>query len=218
MGPAKEADAPLDRGHDHGVVDPLRFPTLSTYLSQLPAELESYPECQTKGSMIRSAIEGHDLEADLDGLPETLAKLVTDPPPPTRWVPLVYGDAIFHAVCDRFYRTEDEVVEWTYRRTLAMAKSKMYQKLVQVAGPGFLLKVSTKVHGVFEKGTRASAEVEGNNARIELSHPPNVHSRLNHYSNVGMLRGIVDLTGGTNPRCAMRHSKPEGAVFECQWD
>lgn len=214
----RKADDLLESGHDREVVDPHRFPTLSAYLSRLPAELDSYPECRTKGSMIRSALEGHDLSTDADGLPKRLAEIVADPPPPTRWLPLVYGDAIFHAVCDRFYPTEEQVLDWTYQRTVSMAKNKMYRKLVQVAGPAFLLKISTKVHGVFEKGTRARAEVGDHEARIELSHPPHVHSRLNHYANVGMLHGIIDITGGQRSHCEMRHSKPEGAVFECRWE
>ncbi len=204
--------------YDPHVVDPHRFPSLSAYLARLPEGLDSYPECQTKGSMIRSALEGHDFTQDLDGLPPRLVELVTDPPPPTRWLPLVYGDSVFHMVCDRFYPSEEAVLDWTYQRTVAMAKNRMYRKLVTVAGPGFLLKISSKVHGLFERGTETRTEVDDHQARIELSHPPHVHSRLNHYSNVGMLRGILEITGGANPHCEMRHSNAAGAVFECRWE
>jgi hypothetical protein len=200
------------------VIDVVRYPALSAYLSRLPDGLDSYPECASKGSMVRSALEGHDVRADASHLPAALAELIEAPPPPTRWIPLVCAEAIFHLVCDRYYPSEEAAIEWSYQRTLAMAASPLYRKLVTVAGPGLLLKIGSRVHGLFERGTSVLADVRGTTARVELLHPPHVHSPLNQVTNVGMLRAIIEITGGKNIRCKMTRSSPRGAVFECSWD
>ncbi len=200
------------------MVDAVRYPSLTAYLSRLPDGVDSNPECEAKGSMVRSALEDHDLAPELAHLPAPIAELVASPPPATRWVPLVHAEGIFHAVCDRFYPTDDAVLEWTYRRTMSMVVSPMYRRLATAAGPGFFLKMGARVHGLLERGTRVAITVDDKTARMELSHPPHVHSPLNHMSNVAMLRGVIEVTGGKNPRCHMRRSRPEGAEFDCVWE
>ena len=199
-------------------VDPTRFPALRAYLDTLPAELESYPECQAKGSMVASALEGHDLSAELDGLPQVLVDLVREPPPATRWIPLVWSEALFHVVCDAFYPSEEAVIAWTYRRTVAMARKPMYRRLASVAGPRFFLRLGSSVHQLFERGTSMKASGGDRRTRVELTHPPHVHSRLNKTSNIGMFRGIIEVTGGENGACTMRDCTSTGAIYECTWD
>ena len=201
------------------MVDTLLFPTLSAYLSRLPDGLDSYPQCQAKGSMVISALEHHDLGPVLSHLPAELVELAGSPPPATRWLPLAHSESIFHAVCDRFYPKEADVIDWCYRRTWAMAKSPMYRRLGSVAGPRFFLRIAASVHRMFERGTSMTvAFSDASSARVELQHPPHAHSPLNKVSNVGMLRAIVEMTGGVSPDCKMTRCGPEGAVFDCTWE
>ena len=200
------------------IVDPARFPALSEYLGTLPAGMDSYPDCQAKGSMVVSALEGHDLSAELDALPPVLVELVRDPPPPTRWIPLVWSEALFHVVCDSFYPGEEAVIAWTYRRTVAMARKPMYRRLASAAGPRFFLRLGAGVHQLFERGTSMKVSSGDRRTRVRLTHPRHVHSTLNKVSNIGMFRAIIEITGGKNGVCTMTQCTPTGAAYDCSWD
>jgi len=200
------------------VVDPARFPTLAAYLAQLPQGLESHPQCQAKGSQIRTAIEGHDLGEDAAALPEPIRELFEMPPPATAWVPMVYSDAVFHSVCDRYYPTEEQMLAWCHRRTMAIVRSPMYRRLVAVAGPKMFFRLADRVFFLFERGSEMSIDVGDGLARIEVTHPPHLHSRLNHLGNVAVMEALLEITGGREPRCELVESRATGLVLECRWE
>lgn len=200
------------------MVDAVRFPTLAAYLAQLPRGLESHPQCQAKGSQIRSALEGHDLGEDAAGLPDPIRELFDVLPPATAWVPMVYSDAVFHAVCDRFYPTEEEMLAWCHRRTMDMVRSPMYRRLVAVAGPKVFFRIADRVFFLFERGSELSIELGEREARIQVEHPANLHSRLNHLGNVAVTEAIVEITGGREPRCELVDSRSTRLVLECRWE
>lgn len=114
-------------------VDRERFPTLHAYLAQLPQGLNSYPEALSKGSLLRSSLEGHDVGRLVDELPDVLRAVIESPPPAGVWVPAVHSDAVFHAVVDRFHPTDERVIAWSEARTLSMAKGPMYGALFRVS-------------------------------------------------------------------------------------
>ena len=175
------------------MVDAARFPRLAHYLDLLPEGIHSYPECQSKGVLVRSAIDGHDFGEALERLPVELRELIESPPPAGVWVSAVLCDAAFHAVCDRFYPTDQAIREWTESRTRRTSKSRMYQRVMGVAGPGVFLRLAEHVHNrMFQKGTVARIEVEKARARIHASHPRHLHVTSKHATNVPMLRSLLE--------------------------
>lgn len=199
------------------MLDP-RFTTLSAYLAALPAGLDSYPECRTKGAIVRSAIDDSDLGPAVELLPAPLAALVRERPPLTAWVPAVHSDAIFHAHCDLYARTDRAMLDWTYLRSSRASSSKAYRHLLTVAGPRFLLRTGVRLHGFFQEGTDlVIPELEASRAVIVLSHPPHLHSRLNQLSNVALIRALVELTGGRDAVCDMVEHGPAGARYVATW-
>lgn len=201
------------------VLDRARFPGLSAYLDALPAGLASYPECQSKGALVRSALDEVDLSAHLGALPEPVAAVVDARPALTEWVSAVVTDAVFHAVCDLRFPTEEAVMTWTYERTRRVAKSQAYRHFLAVAGPGFFLRVATRTHSFFQRGTEMAVELlEPNRSIVAMHHPPHLHSRLNQLTNVALLRAVVDMTGGLRTRSEMIEHGPTGARYECRWE
>jgi len=200
------------------VADPVRFPTLAAYLAQLPEGLQSHPECQAKGSQIRTAVEGHDLGDAAAELPEPIRELFVAPPPPTAWVPMVYSDAVFHAVCDRFYPTEAQMLAWCRERTLDLVRGPMYRRLVAVAGPKTFFRIADRVFFLFERGSELSIELGDREARIDVTHPPFLHTRLNHLGNTAVIEAVIEMTGGREPTCELVESRSTGLVLRCRWD
>jgi hypothetical protein len=200
------------------VVDAARFPSLSSYLAALPAGIDSYPECRTKGAIVRSAIDDSDLMGVVDVAPAPIASLLRERPPITAWVPAVHADAIFHMHCDLHARSERAMLDWTYVRSTRASSSKAYRHLLAVAGPRFFLRTGAQLHGLFQQGTHLVVpELEGRRALLVLSHPPHLHSRLNQLSNVALVRALVDLTGGKETHVEMIEQSPTGARYEASW-
>jgi len=91
-----------------------RQPTLERYLASLPIGIDSHPHCQSRASRMHSAIEGKDTKAIAAALPEPIAAIVREPPSPSMWIPAVWSDAVFHAVCDTSFQTEEAILEWCH--------------------------------------------------------------------------------------------------------
>lgn len=153
----------------------------------------------------------------LEGLPKRLVRLLEEPPPAGVWVPAVLSDAVFHIVVDRRYPDEEALLRWTHLRTVSMVEKPMYRALVRVAGPGIFLKMGARVHGLIQKGTSMSVTLDRKRAEIVESFPPFLHSHLVLLSNVALLRGLIEITGGENVSALMTAEAPEEACYECTW-
>ncbi|MEM9191758.1 MAG: hypothetical protein AAGF12_21480 [Myxococcota bacterium] len=200
------------------MVDAVRFPGLARYLDTLPAGLDSYPECETKGVILRGAIDGHPLDEVAAGLPEELRSALDQPPPGGVWIPAVLSDCAFHAVCDRYYPTESAMIEWTYSRTKSVATNRLYRGLFRVAGPAAFLALAERLHNqMFQRGTILKVKLERQLAEFRLGHPPRLHSRLNHLSNVPLLHAVIELAGGQSVRVDMKETGDQGALYIARW-
>ncbi|MBX3272994.1 MAG: hypothetical protein KF729_22215 [Sandaracinaceae bacterium] len=199
------------------MLDEARFPTLAAYLASLPAGLDSYPQARSKGTLLRSSLDGHRVEPLLDGLPERLAALISSPPPAGVWVPAVHSDAVFHVVRDHYYPSDEAVRAWTLERTRATVHKPMYRALVRVAGPAVLLRMGAKVHGLLQQGTSVDVVVEGRRVEVTERFPPHLHSREVLLANVALLESLVEITGGASPAAAMLDESPTRARYECTW-
>ncbi len=199
-------------------LDAATYPLLAAYLQRLPDGLDSYPDCKSKAVLVRTAvesIEGRELPA---GLPEPIRALIDQPPAQGLWLPAVHCDAVFYAIADRYYPSAEAVHDWSRQRTLSGVRSPVYRALTRVAGPWALLKMASKTHGLFQKGTDLKAESSGTKAlTLTLSHPPHLHGGLNHVSNIEMFAVLIEVAGGKSVRVDMPVSDPEEAVYTASW-
>jgi hypothetical protein len=198
-------------------VDPSRYPHLAAYLAQLPDGLRSYPECKSKGTLVVSAIEGHDLSAIGDGLPPDLLAMLRQPPPVGVWVPAVFSDAVFYVLVDAFYPSKDAVLKWTFDRTIRTASSRVYRALTRAAGPSTLLRMTAAVHRLFQRGTYLESKRIGKSVELRLRHPPYLHGGLNHVSNVALFRALLHYTGASDIDVEMIASEPTQALYVARW-
>lgn len=193
-----------------------RYPRVASYLAALPDGLRSYPECASKASLLRSALEGHDLSAE-GALPAEIVELIRDVPPVSVWVPAVAVNVVFHAVCDLYYPSEAAVIEWSRARTRRMAKNPLYRGVLRLGGPRALIRIATKLDRMFQRGTHITSDIGRGAATIRLTHPPHLVSALNQRANIGMFEAMVEITGGAEPRCEVTGAGPEGATFSITW-
>ena len=193
------------------------YPRLAEYIGVLPDGLDSYPECKAKGTLITSALEGHDTSALGEGLPECIVEMLRSPPHPALWVPGTMSDAIFYTIVDAFYPDDEAVMNWTRRRTLKTADSKMYRALSRVARPTTMLKMAAAVHGMFQKGTDLAVEGKDGDVKFVLTHPPFLHGGLNHAVNTAMFEVLLDRAGALGLTIEMIESTPTKAIYHATW-
>ena len=199
-------------------LDAATYPLLAAYIRQLPDGLDSYPDCKSKAVLVRTAVESVDTRGLPPGLPDPVRTLVEQPPAQGLWLPAVHSDAVFYAIADRFYPTAEAVHVWSRERTMSGVRSPIYRALTRVAGPWALLKMASKTHGLFQKGTDLRAESSGTKAlRLTLTHPPYLHGGLNHLANVEMFSVLIEVAGGQDVQVDMAVSEPEQAVYLASW-
>lgn len=198
-------------------VDVDRYPRLAAYLALLPDGLRSYPECTSRGTLVTSATQGHELASFPDGLPPVVRQLVAEPPLPGAWLPAVHSDAVFFAVCDTHYPSEAAMLAWTAERTLRTAQSRMYRALTRIAGPSMLLRMTSTAHAMFQRGTEMTAKAIIGGMQLRLEHPPHLHGGYNHLANVAMIEALLSLAGVPKAHVEMPESTPTYAVYRARW-
>ncbi|MBX7078140.1 MAG: hypothetical protein K1X88_03065 [Nannocystaceae bacterium] len=200
----------------HGI-DASQLPQLAQYVARLPAGLASYPECRSRGTLVLSAAEGHELSPWRDAMPPEVWALIEQPPLPGAWVPAVLSDAVFFAVVDTHYPRPEQVVQWTRERTLRTARSRMYRALTRISGPSMVLRMSAAVHGMFQKGTDLDATRTDDGMTLRLTHPPHLHGGSNHLANVGMFEVLLEIATARPSRVEMLESEPQWALYHARW-
>jgi hypothetical protein len=200
-----------------GRIDAARFPALADYVERLPAGLASYPEAESLGIMLRSAVSSHYFHPTWKELPAEIVGLVKKPPLPTVWIPTVLNDAVLALLIDTYYPTDAAVQKWSYERTMRMAALPMYLPLTKMAGVERFLRAAGRVHGVFQRGTELKVEAQKGEAVLLLLHPPYLHSSKNHLTNEAVFRAVLESAGGTGGTVTLVESRPDSARYDARW-
>lgn len=194
-----------------------RFPELASYLEQLPHGIDSYPECATKASLIRSSLDGHPFQPDWEQLPEPLRETLRSPPLPVVWAPAVLAKAVFCVIADTYYPSAELVREWSHKRGLRLANSATYRVLTRVAGVRNLLRATGRVNDMFQRGSGLRVETHQLGATLRLSHPKHLHPPLSHIANQAGFLAILETTGAKDVAVDLTRSDPYGAVYELRF-
>lgn len=194
------------------------FPLMDAYLDALPDGLDSYPQCQSKASLLHSALVGH--EAFSSGLPDVLRERIDSPPAPGFWIPAVHVIATVHAIIDVHYQGDEEAtLSWGARRTAVIADNSLYRALLRVSSPRVFFSMSAKVNRLLQRGTKFKMEVlEDGRALARLRFPRFLHDRPSLLGTVAMCDTIVKLTGGVPKGTNMVEVTPTHALFDCRWE
>lgn len=191
---------------------------LERYLQSLPAGIDSYPECQTRGIIVRSAVKEHAPKPAWSTLPLQLRELIHDPPLPTTWVPAVLSDAMFCVLVDTYYPTKQAIFTWNHDRTSRLSRSTAYRMLTRATSLRTFLRSAARVHEYFQRGTNMRVELhEKTGGTFWLEHPPYLHCELNHYSNEAVFQAVLETAGVSEPLVRLVEVTPRHGKYEAQW-
>jgi hypothetical protein len=190
---------------------------LRTYLERLPNGLGSYPDCRSKGILIRSTAEAVPFHESWNELPAAIANAFRSPPLPTAWVSTVLTNAVHCVIADTYYPVPAALLSWNYERTKRLSATPMYRMFAQLAGLKNFLRGAVKVHSFFIQGTDLGITFSAGGATITLEHPPYLHGGVVHLANEAVFRATLESAGATRVLVKMTESSPERAVFEASW-
>ena len=199
-------------------IDDQAFPRTAEYLGLLPDGLDSYPECQTKGSVLHAARAGYSLDAGPDQLPLRILQVLDDPPPKNAWIPQVLNNAAQFAIADRYFPTDDAYLEWAYRNNVRLVQSPMYKILTRVASPKVFLQGAGVKWRIVHRGQSLDVRIlDDQHARAEIRHPPHLHLEIGHRNFATAFEAILKAANATDVTAQVARSFPTGADLELRW-
>lgn len=196
------------------------LPSLAAYVRRLPNGLESYPQCQAKASLYRSALSDRPLPAEVvAALPRPLRDLVQTPPPVSSWVSEVHSHSLFCALYDTSFASPEAFERFTYERQRELFGGPMYAILLRLASPTRLIKGATKRWAAFHVGSELHVEkaVAGEGV-LELRHPPGLWDELSSRGLIAGFRAALELSGAEGLDLRVVESRSDAARFVARWN
>jgi len=199
-------------------VDPRRFPRLANYLSQLPAGLDSYPDCIAKASLYRRLIEEHDFLPIADQLPPQLLPLIEHPEPLNTWIPAVQNNAFLLAMTDHFYNQDlRAAVSWYRDVRKRMFRSPLYRMMMAVISPRYILRGASKRWETFHRGTQFEVEYGDNYGNVVLTYPQGLKTRLIVRMLTGGILAALEAAGAREIKWGITSVTPTQAHMSATW-
>lgn len=149
--------------------DVTRYPRTAAYLAQLPEGLDSFAECEAKGSVVRKVYEFSALP--LTGLPATLQRLLDSPESATSWVPQCHTLALILAMVESRGLSDEQESLWIREASTHLFSSPMYKILMWAATPRMVFKAANVRWSAFFRGNSLASHVEGREATVYLDAP-----------------------------------------------
>ncbi|RLB50316.1 MAG: hypothetical protein DRJ42_19170 [Deltaproteobacteria bacterium] len=190
---------------------------LDSYLRPLPEGLESYPECEAKASIYRSAVAQLPKPLDLSQLHPGLVPYIEDPVPKSSWVPEVVNTAIYMAIADQVFSNETAFLDWVEDIGARVFRSPMYRILMAVASPKRLASGGERRWGAFHRGTDYSVTIGENGATTRIEFPPRLFSRLVLDATARSIRAAYRASGADNAIYGVIESSQTHVVMRSVW-
>ncbi|MCA9613501.1 MAG: hypothetical protein H6721_14785 [Sandaracinus sp.] len=149
---------------------------IERYLADLPAGLDSYPECQVKGSAFRSSLEVLGPE-EAEQLPFARGYLESGVLP-SAWYSEVHFAVLVLATRAR-YASEAALLDRIFEANLEMFRSKLYYRLMAFLTPAGLLKRGATNWAQFHRGSHFAVSAIGErDAQATLEFPKHLFTTL----------------------------------------
>jgi hypothetical protein len=189
---------------------------LARYVETLPIGLESYPECQVKGSVLRGLSASSPVPFPRAILPPPLLALLDDPPLPSDWIPEVPFLALM--VAHESQPSPSAHTQWAYERNRRLLRSPLYSVLFRVAGPARVFTGMTTRWQAFRRGTEVVMhEQTAGRAVVELRYPGNLYPAGALVNVCCAVRAVLDAAGAASSTARVLSFEATRATLEASW-
>lgn len=191
---------------------------MEAYLAALPKGVHAHPECLHKGSVVRQVLKAFPIDR-LPRLPEPIQKLIDEPPLPSSWVREVHAIALYLAICDAHFETDDSYVTFSANFNRKLLQGPLYRVLMWVATPNRLMNHAGMRWGALHRGSTLKVEPAGERqARGRVSYPTELFPLLLLRCFATAFQAAIEGSGGKNVRLEMRHRDPLQAEYDVFWE
>ncbi len=206
------------RGLGHNPRMSAGLDALARYLDALPAGLDSYPECQIKGSVVQESVECLALQP-VAGLPEALGSLLTRRLRITEWIPEVHFYGLMSFARGQYYGADAEFGELMYRSNFELLDSIAYRALFRLVGPKRLLEQVGLRWGLFHRGSRLEVlELERQRGVLHQHQPAHECPEPMLVAYAMAVKASLTLAGAKEVRVQPRLLSPTLNEYRFEWD
>ena len=191
---------------------------VNAYLERLPAGIDSYPECQTKGAAIRSYLDTLPAMALPDALPARLSLLLERPPLASGWISEVQWHALMIFFGSEVFG-ERGYLDSVYDSNLALLSSMTYRVLFRLVSTRAVLAQAASRWSLFHRGT--TLETVGRIARkqgvLRLTTPAHHCPPLIGQGYAEAFRAAAVASGPSDAEVEITEHSPTVLEFAVRW-
>lgn len=196
-----------------------KFPSLTEYIDKLPNGLDSYPECEQKGSVLRALLSmWPELPTLAPDLPPVLGRLVTEPPPPNLWVPECHGMALWALSCDVVCNNEvAKYIEFSRKGNRALLSNPIYRIIFGVLGARLTVRAIATAWSTFHRGMNIEVELSARGGTFSLNYPSQLLSEPHaHGYSTAFVEALI-IAGYSDARVDVESWTPTKTAYRCTW-
>ena len=191
---------------------------MEAYLAAVPRGLDGHPDCLHKGSVVRQVLKAFPIDK-LPKLPDPLQQFIDNPPLPSTWVREVHSTALYLAICDAQFPSDDAYVEFSANFNRNLLRSPLYRILMLVATPNLLMKRAGMRWGALHRGSTLEVEPTGDKVfRGRVRYPTELFPVLLIQCFATAFQAAIEGSGGKNVRVTMRDRGAHQAEYDVSWE
>lgn len=192
-------------------------PRTVRYLRTLPDGVRSYPECESKATLYRSALDNLPSRLDTRELDPLLASYIDEPLPVSAWVPEVVNTAVYLTIADQIFKNDDTFLKWVSEFSARVFEAPMYRILMLVATPERLAKGASRRWDNFHRGVEYEVKVVDQGTESLMRFPPHLYDRLTFRAHLKAIEAAYRATDAKHAMVELVSFEATEARFRTRW-
>ena len=131
---------------------------VNQFLARLPDGVHSYPQCKTKGSVVREFVAGLPMIELMDALPGPVRPLVMHRPPAGQWFPEVHANVIYLAMREAFFETDAAMVSHAHECNKRLVTNPIARFMVRLFSWDRTVRETVRLWNQFHVGSQLTFE------------------------------------------------------------
>ena len=188
------------------------------YLKGLPAGLDSYPECRSKGSVWKNILHWTDTRSVIERVPEELGIVAEAAVLAGAWIPCVQSFAGHLVLRDCLFASDDAICEHFRLVDRRLLSGPLYKVMFALASPMLAVHAADRRFAAMFSGITLSAESQcPGQVKLVLSYPHGLLPALVGRLYLVAFEVAVELAGGKNVQGRVVEHGPTAAHHEITW-
>ncbi|MEW5847403.1 MAG: hypothetical protein AB2A00_01270 [Myxococcota bacterium] len=192
--------------------------SVEQFLRDLPRGMDSYPQCEQKGAVLRTFMAEKPLDAYVDQVPAEVARLVREPPPVSSWVPEVHATALYLAMMDLCFSGEQEFVDFAHATNRKLLDGPIYWAVFRLVGAERVVTGAASRWGQMHKGTTLTARMDGSrSSTLVLEFPVGLVPPVLARCYMTGMAAAVEVAGGKDVKMSLGSQAPTSITMVGSW-